>query len=413
MLKCKDGGCYVFDRHAADDGTRGSRCSARCGSALNMNQTVEIGWGRSPRAISVSKDATVLHPKTHTAARDCAQALSASLENPIGSKPLVKRLKDAGSVCILVPDHTRKNVTDLVLPTLLGLIGHGSYSVGVATGKHPVYSAPDHADWVHDAHSESLRAVGTTARGTVVRFPFHVLEADLRILIGEIRPHYFTGYSGGAKTLFPGVAGADGIWSNHELKAKPGARIGVISGNPCRMDMEEAAAMAGPSFIINIVRAASGEPLGFVSGDPVEAHRAGVLLAREYFEMPVAHQADVVVVSDRCPVTMNLYQACKLLPPAGAILADGGTIIVAAECGDGLGPVEIINQKIYELGVIHSLPDRHRVILVSSCSAGEVEQTFAEYAPSVEAALNSVKADRVTILPYGGEVIPTLKQHSF
>ncbi len=104
---------------------------------------------------------------------------------------------------------------------------------------------------------------------------------------------------------------------------------------------------------------------------------------------------------------MNLYQACKLLPPAGAVLADGGTIILAAECAQGLGPVSVINDKIYRLGSVHSLPPRHRVILVTARPEEEVEATFAEYAPSIEGALSQADAEDLTIIPYGGDLVPT------
>ena len=387
---------------------RPSRAERHCGSAVNMMQTVHVGWGRSPRTVTIPSGSTIVHPRRANVEADGGSNLLESLMNPVGSKPLQNLLKGVKSVCVLVPDNTRKNVSDLVLPLLSEMLDGLSWQVGIATGKHPVYEAPPRIDWVHDARSPALQHVGRTARGTEVFFPPSVIDADLRILIGEIRPHYFAGYGGGAKTLFPGVAGGHGIWSNHELKALPGARIGSVRDNPCRMDMEEAAALAGPSFIINLVRAPSGTPVGYVSGDPVEAHRAGVQMARRLFEIPIERRSDVVIVSDRSPVTMNLYQACKLLPPAGTILSEGGTIILMAECGEGLGPVDTINRKIYELGVIHSLPRRHRVVLVSARSRSEVQPTFADYAQSVDHALRAIKPRHVAVLPYGGEVIPTL-----
>ena len=115
-----------------------------------------------------------------------------------------------------------------------------------------------------------------------------------------------------------------------------------------------------------------------------------------------------VVISDRLPVSMNLYQACKLLPPAGAILEEGGTVILAAECTDGIGPIKTINESIYALGSVHSLPARHRVILVSRHSAADVEPTFAEFAPDFEAALSSCNLDRLAVIPHGGDLVPRL-----
>jgi len=372
-----------------------------------MTQRIEIGWGELPRWVNVPGDVSLICPRDLNPPLPWDKLLSDALDSPVGSTSLRARLETVSSVSIIVPDNTRKGVEELILPSILGMVNGQHISVGVATGKHPVYTS-QRGHWVHDASSPDLRYVGRTRYGTDVRFPAQVVDADLRILIGEIRPHYFAGYSGGSKTLFPGVAGADGIWFNHEMKALPGARLGTISDNPCRADMEEAAAMAGPSFIVNLIRGADGQPVCVVAGDPIAAHREGVRLAQRVFEVPVGELADVVVVSDRSPVTMNLYQACKLLPPAGCMLNEGGTVIIAAQCAAGLGPVDVINNKIYRLGMIHSLPKDHRVILVSDQPKELVERSFAEYAPTVETALESLGGSRVAVIPFAGEVLPVL-----
>lgn len=366
---------------------------------------VQIGWGAAPRAIRVPADATVILPPPPAPSLDWAEAVHAALADPIGAPPLAEALRAARRICVIVPDETRKDVARRILPILRPLLGDRQITVGVATGKHPPYPPPPGIDWVHDARAPDLVPVGRTAHGTDVRFPPAVLEADLRIVVGEIRPHYFAGWAGGAKGLFPGVAGEAGIWHDHTLKAAPGARLGIVDGNPCRADMEAAAALAGPSFIINVVRGPDGRPVAAVAGDPIAAHRAGVARARPVFEVEVDGLYDAVVVSDADPVTMNLYQACKLLPPAGAVLADGGTVILAAQCGAGLGPVPIINEAIYRLGSVHSLPPRHRVVLVSDHGPEAVAPTFADWAPTVEAALAEA-GGRVAIMPRAGDLVP-------
>lgn len=367
-------------------------------------RSVTLGWGRAPRAVEVPDDAVTLLPPPPPPARPWPALIAEALAAPIGSPPLDRLLAGKPRVCVIVPDETRKDVARRVLPLLRPLLAGCAVSVGVATGKHPPYAAPPGIDWVHDARAADLIPVGRTAHGTDVRFPPAVLEADLRVVVGEIRPHYFAGWAGGAKGLFPGVAGEAGIWHNHTLKAAPGARLGVLEGNPCRADMEAAAALAGPAFVINVVRGADGEPVAAVAGDPIGAHRAGVALARRVFEVPVTARFPVVVVSDRAPVTMNLYQACKLLPPAGAALADGGTVVLAAECAAGIGPVPVINEAIYRLGSVHSLPPRHRVVLVSDHPPEAVAPTFAGWAPSVRAAIEAAPGSgpgRVLVMPYG------------
>lgn len=375
------------------------------GGDTGIERSIQLGWGRQPRTMTAPTGAQVLMAPSAPPSRSWHDAVDLALAAPIGSKHLEIRLAKARQVAVIVPDETRKDVAESLLPHILPHLADVEVSVGVATGKHPPCAGPPGA-WIHSAQDPALIAVGTTSRGTPVRYPRAVLEADLRIVLGEIRPHYFAGYAGGAKGLFPGVAGEDGIWINHELKAKPGARLGRVDQNPCRDDMEEAARMAGPAFLVNIIRGPDGGPVDAVAGDLVAAHREGVRRARRIFEVTVPRRTRTVVISDREPVTMNLYQACKLLPPAGAVLADGGTVVLAAECAHGLGPISVINDKIYRLGSVHSLPPRHRVILVTARPAVEVAPTFAEYAPSVEAALATAGAEDLTIIPYGGDLVP-------
>ncbi|MEE2786604.1 MAG: lactate racemase domain-containing protein [Myxococcota bacterium] len=383
---------------------------ARRAFELGQGELIEIGWGSAPRQIRVPLGSRCLHPPHVVAGGEAAQYVSRAIETPIGSRSLSALIRSAKRVCVLVPDETRKDVFSVIWPILQPMLSDVDYAIGIATGKHG-YIPPARGRWRHDAKAADLIFCGTTSHGTVVRYPPQVIHADLRILLGEIRPHYFAGYSGGAKTLFPGVAGTEGIWKNHELKASPGARLGQVDGNPCRQDMEEAAALVGPSYIINLIRGNDGSVVDAVSGAVVEAHREGVHRARPVFESIVHRRAGTVIVSDRNPVTMNLYQACKLLPPAGAILKDGGRIILAAECGAELGPVSVINEAIYRLGSIHSLPQRHEVILVSSRTQSEVEPTFARYAESVEDCLADCTGDDVIVLPYGGDMIPRMASY--
>ncbi len=379
---------------------------------MRGERIVSIGWGRAPKRVRVPAGARVVAPPPSPPAIGWARAVEAALASPVGSASLAERAAGARRVVVVVPDETRKGVAAGLLPAIRPHLGGAAVEVMVATGKHPPYPPPPGVDHVHDARSPTLVRVGVTAHGTQVCFPPAVLDADLRVLLGEIRPHYFAGWAGGAKLLFPGVAGEAGIWHNHRLKAAPGARLGVVEGNPCRADMEAAAAMAGPSFAVNVVRGAHGLPVFAVAGDPVASHRAGVARARAVFEVEVDRRADVVLVSDGDPVAMNLYQACKLLPPAGAVLRDGGTVVMAVECGAGIGPVGVINEAIYRLGSVHSLPPTHRVILVSRHPREAVAPTFAEWAPDVESALAAAGTGKLIVMPRGGDLVPRLRAPS-
>lgn len=365
-----------------------------------MQTQVMLGWGEAPLVVDPPAGATVLEAPRSPAGRSWEALFEAAFDPPTQA-----RIAAARSICLLVPDETRKPVAAHLLPLLAPALAGKRVSIGVATGKHPVGPSPVGA-WRHDAHDPALVEVGTTAEGTRVAFPRAVLDADLRLLIGEIRPHYFAGYAGGAKTLFPGVAGAEGIWANHRLKARPGAAPGNVETNPCRADMEAAAALAGPSVIFNVIRGDHGAPVDLVAGDVIAAHRIGVARARAIFEIPhPGRRFARVVVSDRAPVTASLYQACKLLIPAGALLAPGGTVILAAACYEGVGPVEVINQGIWALGVRHHLPPGAEVVLVSTRPEASVAPTFARWAPDLAHALVGVSGDALAILPHAGDLI--------
>ncbi len=139
------------------------------------------------------------------------------------------------------------------------------------------------------------------------------------------------------------------------------------------------------THMLNVVEV-GGTILGAVAGDVVHAHREGARMAKPYCEIDAA-STDCVIVSAPLPVSSSLYQASKLVPPAGILLREGGTVIVAAQCPNGTGPLRIVNEKIFELGVRRYLPARYELLLVSSMEETTVRQTYAGWTPSVEAAV--------------------------
>jgi nickel-dependent lactate racemase len=242
-----------------------------------------------------------------------------------------------------------------------------------------------------------------------VRIQRAIAEADLVVSTGRIRPHYFAGWSGGVKSVFPGCAHADDALENHRLKSLPNARLGHTDDNPCRLDMEEAALFVpGKLHVLNVVSDVEGTSVAAIAGHPVLAHRALVEQARPLFEVKAPRTA-LVVVADRPPVTSSLYQASKLVPPAGELLIPGGSVIVVAECNEGTGPLDRVNHGIYEIGLKPQLPVEHRVVLVSELPETVVEQTYATHAPSLRAALASERkrlgVERAVCLWRAGECV--------
>ena len=338
----------------------------------------------------------------------------AALRGPVASRPLSELARSARNIAVIISDSSRDEPREEMLDALFEIIPRSAVTLFVATGTHaagdPVVPARyrDLPLVVHDpAALDETTDLGVTTRGTRVRIRRRASEADLVVITGRIRPHYFAGYSGGVKGLFPGLAYKDDILKNHLLKADPSARLGRADGNVCRADMEEAVRFVkGNVFVLNVLADCDGAPQRAASGDPIAAHRALLEEASELFSLKVP-RAPVVVVADKPPVTRSLYQASKLLPPAGAVLHEGGTVIVLAECDQGIEPTERVNEGIYRLGVARALPASHRVVLVSTLSAETVSRSYAEYAPSLASALEMAGAPErdVPVIWRAGEAI--------
>lgn len=342
-------------------------------------------------------------------ARSLRELCADALANPVGTDtpPIAELASGAERIVVILSDATRDEPRAEMLDALADVLPLERVALVIATGTHARAPLPL-PDRFHDlpvvfneGHvAERYDDVGFTSRGTHVRILKDVARADLVIGTGRLRPHYFAGYSGGAKAVFPGCALSEDILKNHLLKALPDSWLGNLDENPVRLDMEEAAQLmlgAGDPLssqrksppalaILNVAADIDGRYVAATSGHVVEAHRALVARAGGNFRAKVP-RSRVVVVADRPPVSASLYQASKLLPPAAAMLEPNGVVIMVAECTDGTGPRERVNEGIYALGIRDKLPP-HRVVLVSELSEESVATTYAEHAPSLRAALD-------------------------
>jgi len=291
-----------------------------------------------------------------------------------------------------------------------------SVQVAVASGTHPpgpvdeLGIGPDLAEriagWiVHDgSKTDSLVQVGTTRRGTPLTLNRALLDADLIVATGCIIPHYFAGYGAGVKAIFPGLGGSREVRINHELKSQPGARAGVVDGNPCREDLEEVLDfLPAPPFLLNLVIDDERAARAAVAGDARAAFRAGAALCDPLYRVRAA-RARTVVVSGRGPITASLYQASKLVAAAAPLVEEGGTVVVVAECWLGTGPLEIVNRGIFEIGIRPRLPKHHQVVLVSSLAPEVVAATYCRHAESLDAALAG-SSEPPLVLPRAGSLL--------
>ncbi len=276
-----------------------------------------------------------------------------ALAAPIGSPRLRERLHAGQTVCLLTSDLSRPCPSHLLLPPLLDELAAAGVrdedvTVVFGLGTHRRQTPDEQRSLVGDLVFERVRCidsdpldtvlVGSTQRGTPVEVFRPVVEADVRVALGNVEPHYFAGYSGGAKALVPGCCSAETIRCNHRFMTDAHARAGVLDGNPVREDIEEAAALLGLDFILNVLLDAEHAIVAAAAGHPLQAHRWLCQVCAALSLTPLAGPADLVIVSSGgAPKDMNLYQAQKALDNAAAAVRPGGAILWVAACEEGMG----------------------------------------------------------------------------
>ena len=279
-----------------------------------------------------------------------------AIANPIGAAPLRDIVRPGESVAIVVNDITRLTRTDLILPPILeALNGAGvpdrDVFIVFALGNHRAQSDAERLEIVgpdvfarirmydHNAwDDENLVFAGTTRFGNTVEINRRVWEADRIILTGEIIYHLIAGYSGGRKSLVPGVAGVRTTTFNHRMIFDPRCRPGLLDGNPAHEDLLEACGFADPDFLVNVVLNPEGRLVRAVAGHFDLAHREGCRTVDSMLRTDIDEPYDLIVASaGGHPVDIDLRQAHKGLENACLALKPGGDILFLAECPSGAG----------------------------------------------------------------------------
>ncbi|KPJ68569.1 hypothetical protein AMJ44_06370 [candidate division WOR-1 bacterium DG_54_3] len=281
-------------------------------------------------------------------------AIWAALREPISSPPLAKICKKGEKIALVVSDYTRATMADLFLPLLV----NGLNEIGIpdqdmfivfANGTHPLHTREKQEKIVgkeiasriemfdHDYRDESnLVDLGKTSRGTPVKANKMVYEADRKILTGSITYHYFAGFGGGRKAVLPGISGFETIQTNHRLSMRPESTTAALDNNPLSLDMEEAAKMLKPDFILNTVLNENKELCGIFAGDLIAAHRAGCQFINEYAMVGIYQKADLVIAaSGGGGMDINYVQSHKAMENAHFALKEGGVMILLAESSEG------------------------------------------------------------------------------
>lgn len=287
---------------------------------------------------------------------DPAAAIREALRNPIGSAPLAQLVKPGERVVLLVNDSTRVANSEVFLPVLLDELNSAGVpdqdiSILFALGTHHILSQEEMTELVGEAvakrvamynseakKTEDFITLGTTSFGTPVAFHKRAVEADHIICTGSIVYHFFAGFGGGRKALFPGVSAYETIRHNHSFMLHPNAGLGRLKGNPVYDDQVEGAEMCRPSFLINVVLNEKKEFLGVFAGDYIEAHLAGCQFVESIYGTPLEKPADLVIATcGGYPKDINVYQMQKTMDNAWLAVREGGVIILLAECIEGVG----------------------------------------------------------------------------
>jgi nickel-dependent lactate racemase len=316
-----------------------------------------------------------------------------------------------------------------------------------ATGTHRAHSQKEQEEilgpeiarrlrlYDHDAYDPGkLVMIGTTSRGTPVWINRRVFEADRVILTGEIIFHLIAGYSGGRKSLVPGVAGQETITRNHSLILDPHCEAGRLGGNPAHEDLMEACRLAPPDFLLNVILSSGGRLLKAVAGHYDLAHQAGCQFVDEVFRAEFDQPFDVVIASaGGFPLDIDLRQAHKGMENACRALGENGALLYFAECSEGSGSraceewaskfktaVEMERElrKQFQIGAhkaywLARLAEKHRIFLMSELPDALVRAcrlTPCHDPDSTFAALLDEKGStpRVAFIPSAGFILPCL-----
>ncbi|MED1472087.1 nickel-dependent lactate racemase [Bacillus salipaludis] len=324
-------------------------------------------YGQNGLEVEVSDSAFIVEPNHLPGLENDIEALKEALKNPIGTAPLKEMVKASDKVAIVISDITRPTPNHKMVPVLIEELDHvpiENFVIINGTGTHRDQTREEFVqmlgDWVVDnvriinnqCHDkETLRNLGKSKFGCDVYLNKEYVEADFRIVTGFIEPHFFAGFSGGPKGIMPGIAGIETIMTFHNARMIGDARStwGNMQDNPVQEMTREINRMCKPNFMLNVTLNREKEITSVFAGELYEAHDKGCEFVKEHAMIKCEDRFDVVITSNSgYPLDQNLYQAVKGMSAAHKIVKQGGTIIVASECSDGL-PSHGNYSKIFEL----------------------------------------------------------------
>ncbi len=425
---------------------------------MQCNQSVSLPYGKGSITATLPAGCVCLGGQhaapCETDSIDQQALVQTAMQHPIESQTLSELAVGKKTAVILSSDHTRPVPSRILMPILLAALRAGNPEIAitilVATGCHRAPTPTELQERygndivqqecirIHDCDQSEVVDCGILPSGTPLKINRLVMEADLVVGEGFIEPHFFAGFSGGRKSVLPGVCARETVMANHCARhiASPGSHTGILAENPIHQEMALAAQKANLAFILNVVLDKDKRITAAFAGHPVQAHQMGAQFVLERFGVPL-QAADIVIASNGgYPLDQNLYQSVKGMDTASRFCKENAIIIMASECMDGHGGAQFyqdflapqtpegLYQTILQRAQAQTQPDQwqsqifaqvlrqHPVYYVSSLPQEMVEAIGLVYCASLQQAIDkavaacNVAVPCVMLLPDAVSVVP-------
>lgn len=417
----------------------------------------DLLYGKNGISLDLPEDALLIEPTNLPKLENDKEAIRQALRNPIGSESLKESVKSTDTVAIVISDITRPTPNHILVPLLIEELNHvplENFVIINGTGTHRDQTKEEFVQmlgsWVVDniriinnqCHDKNtLVNLGKSKFGCDVYLNKDYVESDFRIVTGFIEPHFFAGFSGGPKGIMPGIAGIETIMTFHNARmiGDPLSTWGNMENNPVQDMTREINAMCKPDFMLNVTLNREKEITNVFAGELYQAHDEGCAYAKDHAMFRCDKRFDVVITSNSgYPLDQNLYQAVKGMSAAHKIVKEGGAIIVASECSDGLpdhgnyakifdmagSPQDLLDMinnpefkmfdqwQVQKQAVIQVWAD---VYVYSTLSDEQITNTMLKPTHDIEQTLEELKEKHgesmtVAVLPLGPLTIPYVEE---
>ncbi|TDF94500.1 nickel-dependent lactate racemase [Paenibacillus piri] len=414
-------------------------------------------YGKHGLTVEVPDHAVLVEPHDLSGAADEERLVLEALRQPIGTPPLREMVKATDRIVIVISDITRPTPNHKLVPWLLKELPHvplEQITIVNGTGTHRDQTREEFVQMLgasvvdqvkvinhHCQEPAELVKVGRSSFGCDAYLNKTYVEADFRIVTGFIEPHFFAGFSGGCKGIMPGIAGLETIMTFHNARmiGNPLSTWGNMVNNPLQQMAREVNLMCKPEFMLNVTLNGEKQITGVFAGELFAAHAEGCAYAKQHAMVRCDQRFDVVITSNSgYPLDQNLYQAVKGMSAAHKIVKQGGAILCAAECSDGIPnhgnyakilqmadtPQQLLDMienpefrmfdqwQVQKQAVIQVWAD---VYVQSSLPDDEIRQAMLKPMRSIEETLGELKRKygenmSVAVLPQGPLTIPYVEE---